>query len=365
MVMMKWTQRQRKMIRQRLVEEKKKSTSDRARPKVIDWQGVQMIRHQSFIASVKEIIEFSREMDVVKIGIIGDMHSGKSTMAVAISHIIHKYSQAEFAVRIFHEYDLLNFEETLRKLEPANYILVFDDVSFLEASANKKQISLVKKAVTTIRHMDGGQDAKIILIYNYHYLLGLDKFLRQADFRYMTSVGSSELDNIEKMVGGKRMRIVEDFIKRRRGAIVKKYWTHGISPKESLRYLWRNPWIPVLFWNNDSLREIISPTREWIDPICSICSFADSDKDSEISLEQFKKETLTKFTESTFKMILKQKLKEQGIANTYSATYIQAQRYLDKALQKKVINLEQLAIVYGLKPTKTKMKKKLDGVLAE
>lgn len=352
------------MIRQRLVEETKKSASDRARPRVIKWKGVQMIRHQSFIASVKEIIEFSSEMDVVKVGIIGDMHSGKSTMAEAIGHTIHEYSKAEFAVRIFHEADLLNFEQTLMKLEPANYILIFDDVSFLEATANKKQISLVKKAVTTIRHMDGGQDAKIILIYNYHYLLGLDKFLRQADFRYMTSVGSSELDNVEKMVGGKRMRIVEDFIKRRRGAIVKKYWTHGISPKESLRYLWRNPWIPVLFWNNDSLREIISPTRKWLNPICTICSLALGETNSEIPLNQFKTETATKFTESTFKMVLKQKLKEQGIANTYSATYIQAQRYLDRALKKKIINLEQLAITYGLTPTRTKLRKKLDGVLA-
>jgi len=323
-----------------------------------------MIRHQSFIATVKEIIEFSSEMDVVKVGIIGDMHSGKSTMAAAIGHVIHKYSKAEFAVRIFHENDLLNFEQTLLKLEPANYILVFDDVSFLEATANKKQISLVKKAVTTIRHMEGGQDAKIILIYNYHYLLGLDKFLRQADFRYLTSVGSSELDNIEKMVGGKRMRIVEDFIKRRRTAIVRKYWTHGIGPKESLRYKWRNPWIPVLFWNNDSLREIVSPTRQWIDPICSTCSSAGMNLESEISLEQFKKESEEKFTEQTFKAAIKQKLKEQGIANTYSNKMVQAQRYLTRALEKKLINLEQLAVVYNLKPTRTKMRKKLDGVLA-
>ncbi len=323
-----------------------------------------MIRHQSFIATVKEIIEFSAEIDVVKVGIIGDMHSGKSTEAAAIAHVIHKYAKVEFAVRIFHEHDLLNFEETLKNLEPANYVLIFDDVSFLEATANKKQISLVKKAVTTIRHMEGGQDAKIIIIYNYHYLLGLDKYLRQADFKYLTTVGSSELDNVEKMVGGKRMRIVEDFIKRRRGAIVHKNWTHGVGPKESLKYGWRNPWIPVLFWNNDSLREIISPTRQWIDPICSICSSADVNQESEISLEQFKQETEKKFSLSNFKMVVKQKLKEQGIANTFSPTYIQAQRYLNRALEKKIINLEQLAIAYDLKPTNTKMRKKLDGVLA-
>ncbi len=354
----------RNLIRTRLIEEKEKIDSDRIRPKIITWQKERMIRHQSFIASVKEIIEFSSEIDVVKVGIIGDMHSGKSTMASAIGHVIHKYSKTPFAVRIFYERDLLNFEETLRNLNPANYILIFDDVSFLESSADKKQISKVKKAVTTIRHMQGGQDSKIILIYNYHYLLGLDKYLRQADFRYLTTVGSSELENVEKMVGGKRMRIIEGFIKRRRGAIVKKYWTCNVGPKESFRYKWRNPWIPVLFWNSDTLREIISPTRQWIDWKCSICSSADLNPTSEISLEQFKKETEAKFTIQTFKSIIKMKLKEQGIANTYSKKFVQAQRYLDRALEKKIINLEQLAITYDLKPVSTHLRKKLDGVLA-
>ena len=78
------------MIRTRLIEEKEKVDSDRMRPKVIDWQKIPMIRHQSFIATVKEIIEFSSEIDVVKVGIIGDMHSGKSTMAAAIALVIHK-----------------------------------------------------------------------------------------------------------------------------------------------------------------------------------------------------------------------------------------------------------------------------------
>ena len=80
-------------------------------------------------------------------------------------------------------------------------------------------------------------------------------------------------------------------------------------------------------------------------------------------IERFKKESEDKFTEQTFKAAIKQKLKEQGIANTYSNKMVQAQRYLDKALATKIINLEQLAVVYGLKPTNTKMRKKLDGVL--
>ena len=50
---------------------------------------------------------------------------------------------------------------------------------------------MVKSAVTTIRHLDGGRDVKVIVMMNYHYSMGLDKYLRSADFKYITTVDSS------------------------------------------------------------------------------------------------------------------------------------------------------------------------------
>jgi len=342
------------------------SSSDRIRPKMIQWKGVYLLRQQSFNATVREIIEFSNELDVVKVGIIGDMSSGKSTMSEAIAHTIHTKSKVPYAIRKFDEDDLLDFEQTLKQLSPANYILIFDDVSFLEASANKQQVSKVKQAVTKIRHLPGGQNVKIILIYNYHYSLGLDKFLRQADFKYFTTVGSSEIENMEATVGTKKMKIVHDFIKHRRKAVSSKepkFWTVPISAKESCMYKWRNPFIPALFWNTESVREIISPTRQWLDPICSVCTGSNGSFTSSISNEQFLEESEAKFTKPTFQAVVKQKLKELGIANTYSKKFVQAQRYLDRALMRKEISLEEIAVLYDLHPTNTKLNKKLDGVL--
>jgi len=50
--------------------------------------------------------------------------------------------------------------------------------------------------------------------------------------------------------------------------------------------------------------------------------------------------------------------------NVYKANVVQGQKYLDRALEKKLISLEELATNYGFKITKTSLQKKLDGVLA-
>src|SRR3972149_3062432 len=228
-----------------------------------------MIRNQSFYAAVDDIINWSETLDVTRIGLIGDPHSGKSTLAEAIAHSVHSRSKKiPYAVRIFGKNDLLNFEATLKTLQPANYVLVFDDVSFLGAIANKQQIEMVKQASTEIRHLPGGQDVKIIAIMNYHYTLGLDKYLRMADFRFFLTVGSSEKENMEAIAGSRYNKLIDNFINMRRHAIAKKYWAVPISPKEFLTYKYRNPFIPVLFFNEGSMRVIVSPTRKWLDEMC-------------------------------------------------------------------------------------------------
>ena len=339
-----------------------KPKTDKFLPTVTQWKKTKMVRKHSFLAAVKEIIHWSEEIDVTRVGIIGDMHSGKSTMVESIAHAIHKNSNLPWTIKKLGEKELLDFEKSVKNLSGGSaFILIFDDVSFLDAKHNKKSIGMVKEAVTKIRHLDGGRDVKIILIYNYHYTMGLDKYLRQADFRFFTTVGSSETENMESIVGHKKMNLVKEFSKMRQQGITKKYFGIMLRNKKLFSYKWRDPFIPVLFYNNSTLRMIVSPTRQWMDSICSICSHADGIQ-SQISTEQFVKESSDKFTLPTFKAVVKQVLKEHGI-NTYSSKIVQARRYLDRALDKKIINLEQLALELDLKPTKTRLDKKLDGVL--
>ena len=355
-----------KMIQPRDNIVEKDSSNERNLPVVIKWKGVNMIRQHSFLATIHEIINWSETIDVTKIGLIGDPHSGKSTLAETIAHAVHKLSKKiPYTVRIFGKDDLLNFEQTLKSLQPANYILVFDDVSFMGANANKKQIEMVKQASTEIRHLPGGQDVKIIAIMNYHYTLGLDKYLRQADFRYFLTVGSSEKENMEAIAGSRYNKLIEDFSRMRRQAVANKYWVAKISPKEFLTYKYRNPFIPVLFFNEGSMRVIVSPTRKWLDEMCTTCEEAKGEiLQSNVSIEEFAKQSEFKFGERNWLAAIKLHLFTNGMT-VYKNNVVQALRYYERARAKKLITSEQMAAHYGLEITHTKLRKKLDGVLNE
>ena len=324
-----------------------------------------MIRKHSFITAIKEIITFSDEMDFTKIGLVGDQHSGKSTLARAIAHVIHKYSKAPFTIKLFTQEELLNFEKTLKTLTPANYILIFDDVSFLSANASKKDIDIIKQAITKIRHLDEEHDVKIITILNYHYSLGLDKYLRQTDFKFFTTVGTSEAENVEDQTGGKGGKLIREFQKKRYLGIVKKLIPFKIGQKEIFSYRYRDPFIPVLFYNSNSLRLIITPKREWIDPMCSKCTEASGMLTSSgIPIPEFMKESEVKFGERSWIAAIKLALFTEG-KTTYSGNVVRALKYLNKCRNTKYISLEEAATHYSLTITKTRNKKTMDGVMSK
>lgn len=342
-----------------------KEKTDRLRPKVIKWKNIPMVRNHSFLATIQEIVRFSAEIDVCRIGLIGDMHSGKSTLSKSIAHAIHSHAKIPYKIKILYKDDLLNFGQTLLDLEPVNYILIFDDVSFLGADANKKQIEMVKSAITTIRHLDGGRDVKVVVMMNYHYSFGLDKYLRSADFKYITTVGSSENENMEKMFGTKYNQKIKDFKSYRHQAVTKGKWGMKIGAKEIFTYRFRDPFIPVLFWNEESLRFIVTPTRQFQDEICSKCTEAEGQiTHSDVDLPTFMNESETKFGKGSWLSAVKLNLYIEG-KTVYSGRVVQALKYLNRCRKEKNISLEEIAVHYGLQTTKTKLRKKMDGEMAK
>ena len=318
-----------------------------------------MIRVHSIMATVKEILQVAAALDVVKIGIVGEPSTGKTSLALLLAHLIHKMSDTPFAFRILGENEFLNMGATLNSLEPANYILYFHDLSFL---TDKKKIEEVKATITKIRHLK--TDVKIILIYDYHYTLGLDKYLRQANFRYFTSMGSSELDNMIKIVGTQYTARIQDYSKKYTEMTTQHKCSFKLGQNKTFVYNYKNPFVVALFWNNARLRYVIFPKRDWVDKVCSKCASANGQlQHSEISIDQFRTESEAKFGSKTFLAAVKLTAFENSM-NVYSSSVVSAQRYLSRALQTKSISLEELLVNYGLEITKTKLRKKLDGVLA-
>ena len=113
------------------------------RPTIIPWKGVPMIRSQAIGACIQEILHavaVQGSQDVVNINIIGDPDTGKTETGKTIAHLIHKRAKIPFSVRSFTREDLLDFKKTLKTLRPANYVLLFPDVSFLSADASGKKL---------------------------------------------------------------------------------------------------------------------------------------------------------------------------------------------------------------------------------
>ena len=332
------------------------------RPITSKWKGESFIRSHSLMATVKEMLQLLENRDVCKIGIVGDQSTGKTTLEDVIAHLLHKMSPMPFEVRRIGKKEFLDMRTTLESLEPANYILKFSDLSFLSAEANKKQIETVKQVITTIRHLR--EDVKIVLIYDYHYTLALDKYLRQADFRFFTSIGSSETDNIMNIVKDKYHGTVMKFKKLTVEQANRGRASFQLKPNSPpFVYPYKKPFVVCLFWNEIRLRYVIFPTRQWIDPICATCTVGDG-LPSEVPIDQFIDETNKKFGERTVETAIKVVALENGI-HTFSSSVESAMKYIHRAVSMKQIPLETLLSYYGLEPTKTRLRKMFDGVMKD
>lgn len=354
------------MIKNIIVDPQAEEQLKDVRPAIIKWRDQDMIRQHSLRATVKEILASLQVLDVIKIGIIGDPSTGKSSLEDTLAHLIHKMSPIPFSVRALGEEEFMNLEAYLASLPPSNYVLKFRDLSFLKGKYGAKKIEELKQANTKIRHLPGGKDVKIVLIYDYHYTMGLDKYLRQANFRYFTSVGSSEKENMVDIVGKKYEDVIANFSSMYvQMTTSEDHLAKYMIGKKPFFYKYKNPFVPALFWNNASLRTVVFPLRTWIDPICSICTIGDNPHlQSEISIEQFKADRDKAFGEGPYTTAIRLKLFING-KTTYSPTVVQALRDLDRSLETKLVNLEEVAVAYGIEITKTKLKKKPAEVIGE
>jgi len=347
----------------RLIEEPSREGKGKI-PVTVEWQKERMIRGHSIQSAVKEIVRMSQSLDVVKINLIGNPSTGKTSLAESISHLIHKKSmelyKVPFAVKFFTREELVNFEATLKTLEGMNQVLIFDDISFLQATTDKHTIEIIKKAFTEIRHLEGGQDVKIITIFNSHYLMSVTKYLRMADFSFFLSIGSSDFDNVQQLVGKRYTSLLIKFQKIFHMAVVKNKFAFNLDGKKKyFIYPFRKPFGPCLFWNSDSLRIIVYPKREWIDKFCPVCSKSQEIplKDG-INLDDFANDLSFKFGIGIARSAVRIKLFQNGL-NAYPKRVIQAMRYIDLYMKSKTFNLQKLAEHYNFKDEKTRLDEKI------
>lgn len=354
-----------------------KSSSNHS-PVTIIWNNARMIKNHSFRACAREILAVNMGIDVVKINVIGDPSTGKTTLVSALAHICHDLANTPYAVKSFTRDDLMDMENTLAKLQPMNHIMIFDDISWLSAGSTKQKLDQIQKTFTEIRHLKGGQDIKVIIFFLFHYQLSISKHLRQADFFIFTSIGSSELENTQKLVGQKNTGRILDF----RRAVQEAKTTGKPATKDTpeipgtfsykigkkankkFTYTFRKPFAPALWWNQSSLRQIVFPSREWIEPICPICTGSIvKTEEEQFDLAKFKDDIIKAFGIGIIRQALRAKLLLMGV-NTYSKPVKQCMLWIDKYSQHKLFNYEDLSNTFDLHIEETKLRKPLpDDIL--
>lgn len=326
-------------------------------PVIIKWgkwndKPSPMVRNHSIRACVHEILQFSSRLGMVRINIIGASGSGKTSLAETISHLCHTMSDIPYEVKFMKKEDLIDFTATIKGLSSNNQILVFDDLSWMSADFNKKQIEKLKSEITTVRHIDNNTDRKMIVIFNTHSQKVMEKFLRIANFTFYSSCSSEEVTYLLEMLGKKYHQKIDLFRRLRIQAMGQGRFSFPLGKNNSFTYKAFQPHLPYLFSNGDFVRFVVSPLRSWIQTDCVTCDpVIESTKEN---IEDFVSDYSSKFTKNIAKRAVELELLQRGIT-VQPKRVQQAQKYINQFIAQKKINLFELAEKFGLEERTTKL----------
>ena len=326
-------------------------------PLTLKWNFVPMIRIHSIRAAVREILALNQKWDLVRVNAIGTPSTGKTELSYTCAHLAHELGKIDYTVKTMTRKELLNFDLTIKRLEPKNYFMIIDDISFLKSGASNSKLLQVQKDSTEIRHLEGGVDIKIILWFNFHYYKSVPPYLRQAEYYFYTTVGHSEKKAIIETIGHEN--IINNFTRLYKQAITHPKGNFEFSlnkMKKPFVYHYRNPFAPVLFFNGIYPRIVVFPSRKWIAPICPNCDKASMNElDYEMNISEFELD-FSRFGDAIIKEALKVVLYNVGVS-TYKKRVIQCMKALSRYFESHPINPQQLALAYGLIPNKTRLDK--------
>ena len=333
------------------------SSRKKTKPVVIKWNGTKFLRNQSINACLDEIFETSKSMGFVKINLIGASSSGKTVLGSVLAHQLHCVDPT-FEVHHFEDKDLIDFKSTIQNLSKSNQILIFDDLSGLVANFGKQALDKLKSELTTVRHIDGNEDRKIIMILNFHSQKILDKFIRISNFTFYTDCQLEEIGYLEELLGKQNSQKINQFAKLRSQSRMYHTFSFPLSKSKGDYFTYKdgNPFRVILYNNGLSTRFVVSPMLKWIldGKLCQVCKPEEPSIKSKVNLDQFKTDIDKKFTKGIAKRAIELRLLRNGFY-TQPKRVQQCEKYISRFFEHKEINLEELAEAYGLKEHTTKL----------
>ena len=281
-------------------------TTEKKTVKITTWHGTTIAAGHSLIQKVNRIADAQERDELTSVSVRGREGTGKTTVARVMAHYLHtelnkraastaepesewaaKSKQAiqrGYIVRVLSADDLTHFKNTLDSLPDANRILIFDDTSFMGASASKS-VQKIKREVTTVRH-GSGADYRTVLFFNFHYSKGLDPYLRDTNFLVQTGTTSGEMHALHELYGtnptntavldryrGLEMRLKKSGSVRVSLSNDRRFARRPKLPAgQGVTYKYSNPFRLALFFDQETLSIMVYPStaRAGADK-CEIC----------------------------------------------------------------------------------------------
>lgn len=330
----------------------------------IVWQNCRMMKQHSIRAAMREILDMAKSTGAVQVNLVGLPGVGKTTFSLTAAHLLHQLADVPYAVKRWGREELLDIENKVKELPGMNYIFIFDDVSWLEANAPKNKIDQIIKTMTEIRHLQTG-DFRVISFFNFHYSYAIRKAMRNSNYWFYFGVGSSEFENIIKLVGQNNINKVKNFRRICSEATGERKEFRYYAGDYTQIYKYRAPMAPCLFFNGSKLRDIVFPSREWINPICDVCKIGNAVQKSDLEeLEDFAKDLESKYGVDVIRQALRVKLLTGYGINTYGRNVVNTLKYIDEYMKHKPFAPELLAERWDLRETITKNKNKIPETIA-
>ena len=342
----------------KLVTTQKSKHSNR-KPPIIKWKTEHLLRKHALGDFIDKLVSRSKNTEVVRITLVGDTGTGKTTLADVIAHLFHEKADVPYTVRHFNREDLVNLKKTISTLEPMNHIIIFDDISFLNATHTNQHIAMIQQMFSEIRHLEGGQDIKIIGLMLFHYAVALPPYLRQAHYTFYTQIGSSDVEPMSKSlhVSHKQIDTFQNILE---AASEEKQFTVAYGSRNTAKgkkslshtYIFREPFAPAFLWSKRKNSIIVYPHIDWLTPHCHICTTSEKIANQQ-TIDNFKSDASKRFGPH----VVKEALRAKGIIHgifSHRPRVKQATQYIEEFLKANSdVTLGHLMDFYKLRVDKT------------
>lgn len=186
---------------------------DGNRIRTTQYLGYPIIQDHSIQQKAREILKHNKRANFTRISFNGEMGSGKTSGILHLVHILHDMAQEvngiNYAVNWVDSKLMADPEKYFELIPNVNQIVISDDASYITEMMGKYAKAELKSGVTTIRHRDENNysvTVNIIWIIVTHYTKGFDKFLRDVNFRFFTTITPEEKRSIADIVGKTMMQ---------------------------------------------------------------------------------------------------------------------------------------------------------------